>query len=72
MKKKGIAFFIPLFWIGLLLQNISRAFRDDLPDFSYGFLQGLSFVFVVAGFIFMCWCMRKRINPFTLKEWESK
>ena len=72
MKKKGTVFFMPLFWIGLLLQNIGLIFRNELPDFAYGFLQGLSFVFVVAGFLFMCWCLRKRINPITLKEWESK
>jgi len=68
MKNKRNAIFMPLFWIGLLVQNISNLFRDSLSDFPYGFLQGLSFVFIVAGFIFMCRCLRKRINPFTLKD----
>jgi len=72
VKKRRFVFFMPLFWIGLLLQNIGIVFRSELPDFTYGFLQGLSFVFVVAGFLFMCWCLRKRINPITLKEWERK
>jgi len=60
MKKRKFVFFMPLFWIGLLLQNTSLIFRNDLPDFTYGFIQGLSIVFVVAGFLFMCWCLRKK------------
>ena len=72
MKKKGMAFFMPLFWIGLLLQNISNYFKESFTEFSYGFFQGLSFVFIIAGFLFICGCFRKKINPFTLKEWDSK
>ncbi|HPF16119.1 MAG TPA: hypothetical protein P5107_07570 [Thermotogota bacterium] len=72
MKKRGLVFFMPLFWLGLLLQNISNFFKESLSDFPYGFFQGLSFVFIVAGFLFICWCLRKKINPFTLKEWESQ
>jgi len=72
MKKRGFAFLMPLFWIGLLLQNVSNYFKGRFSDFSYGFFQGLSFVFILAGFLFMCWCLRKKINPITLKEWESR
>jgi len=72
MKKRGLVFFMPLFWLGLLLQNISGFFKESLSDFPYGFFQGLSVVFIVAGFLFICWCLRKKINPFTLKEWESR
>lgn len=72
MVKKRIGIIMMcLYAIGQLTLVFTRIFEEKLSKFEMGFLEGYSVVFIIAGFLFMGVCLRKKINPFTLKEWQS-
>lgn len=69
MKKSIGMSMMGLYATGQLTLIFMRFFEEYLSDFVIGFLEGYAVVFIITGFLFMCWCFRKKINPFTLKEW---
>lgn len=52
--------------IGFVLLTISSFIRNDISDFSLGFIEGLAVTFIVVGFINIVVCMVKRRNPFKI------
>jgi len=67
MRKKIFSYVILVCYsIGLLTFSLSSIFRDSLSDFAKGFCEGLSIVFILAGFIYMCWCVVKKKNPYKI------
>lgn len=72
MKKRIGIIMMSLYAIGQLTLVFMRFFEEYLSDFVIGFLEGYAVVFIITGFLFMCWCMARKTNPFTLKEWENK
>lgn len=71
MKKKINVVMMVLFTIGQLISVFSNIFRDKIADFSFGFLEGLSFVFIISGFIYMCWCLAHGKNPYNLIKFRK-
>jgi hypothetical protein len=51
---------------GMLTLSLSSIFRDSLSDFARGFCEGFSLVTILAGFIYMCWCVVKKKNPYKI------
>lgn len=54
--------------LGYLIYSMSRIFRDYLTDFWLGFCEGLSMVFIISGFIYVCWCLAKKKNPYKIEN----
>jgi hypothetical protein len=52
--------------LGLLIFSLSSIFRNQLTDFSLGFCEGISIVFILIGFTYKCWCIAKRKNPYKI------
>lgn len=67
MRKKIFAYeILACYAVGLLTFSLSSIFRDKLSDFTRGFCEGISLVFILVGFIFMCWCAIKKKNPYKI------
>lgn len=56
-----------LFGIGSIILLAARAYQSDLPDFWFGFMEGLGVVFIVVGTGYLSYCAMKRKNPLTFK-----
>lgn len=56
---RKLVYFLPVGIINVAISFIGRYFFD-ISDFVYGFLHGISLVFIIAGAAF--WLMRKRLN----------
>jgi len=68
--RKNLNFSMMLIYLsGMILRLISSFFSNSLNDFTIGFLDGMSMVFVISSFIYMCWCFSHKKNPF---KWEEK
>jgi hypothetical protein len=63
---KGVT--LLLYLLGFLIFSLSIIFRARLTDFELGFCEGISIVFIVAGFIYMCWCIFKGKNPYKIEN----
>jgi hypothetical protein len=62
---KNFKFMMLLFYaLGFLIFSLSSTFRGRLTDFELGFCKGVSFVFIVTGFIYTWWCIFKGKNPY--------
>lgn len=71
MKKRINVFMMVLFTAGQLISVFTNIFKDKIADFSFGFFEGLSFVFIISGFIYMCWCLAHGKNPYNLKKFKK-
>ena len=54
--------------LGYILLSLSMIFRKSLTDFILGLLEGSAIVFIVAWFIYMCWCITKKKNPYKIEK----
>lgn len=52
--------------LGYLIFALSRIFRHSLTDFTLGFYEGLSSVFIVTWGIYMCYCFAKKKSPYKI------
>jgi len=66
MKKRFNNTMMALYVSGMLLYVISSLFREKLSDFILGFSEGLSFTLIIGTFIYMCWCLAHKRNPFII------
>lgn len=58
--------------LGFLIFSLSSIFRDSFTDFQLGFFKGISIVFIVTGFIYICWCIFKGKNPYKLENSDKR
>jgi hypothetical protein len=68
MNKKFKFMTLLLYLLGFMIFSLSNIFRTRLTDFELGFCEGISIVFIVAGFIYMCWCIFKKKNPYKVEN----
>lgn len=72
MNRKGLRgfnlFMFVLLILGITIGFFGRAFKTSLSEFMYGFITGISIVFIVAGLIYIMWRFSKRENPFKAKD----
>lgn len=67
MHKKILAYEIMVCYaVGLMTFSLCNIFRDSLSDFARGFCEGISITFILIGFIYMCWCIVKKKNPYKI------
>jgi uncharacterized protein YacL len=67
--KKQLRITIMLFYkIGLIISLARFALQPDLTDFTWGFLRGISIVFMAIGLIYMGWCFGKKKNPYNFND----
>jgi len=59
MRKTVHHLMIYMLAFGLVLLVISRFFSDRLSDFTLGFLEGVSVVFIICSFLYLCWYIFK-------------
>ncbi len=50
--------------IGLVILSLTLVFRDSFSDFAKGFNEGVSLVFILVGFIYICRCTVLKKNPY--------
>ncbi|RUT73142.1 hypothetical protein [Ancylomarina longa] len=60
MKYRLRFIFISVFGLGNLILSLSEIFRDKLTDFEFGFLEGISVVFILTGAIYLLYDFAKK------------
>jgi hypothetical protein len=50
--------------LGYLILSLSHILKSSLSDFTFGFCEGISFVFIIVWGIYMCYCLMKKKNPY--------
>ncbi|SHK73250.1 hypothetical protein SAMN02745163_04363 [Clostridium cavendishii DSM 21758] len=68
MKKRFQYFMLIISLIGYLFFCLSKIFRNDLSDFTLGFCEGSSVVFIVSWGIYMILCLVKGKNPYKIDK----
>lgn len=66
MSKKIRITLLSLYLIGLVTFLLSGLFKSYLSDFAAGFFEGLSLVFILTGFVYCCWSIAHKQNPFKI------
>lgn len=67
MNKNFQIMMLIFYALGFLTLSLSSIFREHLTDFELGFSKGISIVFIVTGFSYICWCIFKGKNPYKLR-----
>lgn len=66
-RKRFLKIYIGVLYLaGLLIFSLSSMTRYSLSDFQLGFCEGMSLVLILTGFVYLCWSLAKRENPFKL------
>jgi hypothetical protein len=68
IRKKINILMMGFFGLGQLTRALTNFLGENLSDFAQGFLDGISIVFVISGFIYICKCLIQRKNPFRFNE----
>jgi len=64
MNKRFQFIMLCLFALGLIIFSFSNLLRNILPHFLLGFCEGLSFVLIISGGIYMIYSFIKKKNPY--------
>ena len=52
--------------LGYLIFSLSSIFRHSLTEFTLGFFEGVSLVFIATWAIYMCYCIVKKKSPYKI------
>ncbi len=66
MNKRFQVMILIFYALGFLIFSLSGMFRERFTDFQLGFFKGISIVFIIAGFVYVCWCFFKGKNPYRI------
>ncbi|SDB91619.1 hypothetical protein SAMN05216323_100922 [Williamwhitmania taraxaci] len=64
MKKRLQILILSFYASGLLIKSLSSIYRDEMSKMILGFCEGISLVFILLGFAYMCWCLAKNRTHF--------
>lgn len=59
MNKKFKLILLVFYALGFLMYSLSRIFANCLSEFALGFLEGISTIFIISGFICIVWSLIK-------------
>lgn len=63
MNKRLQLLFLSYNAVGYVVLAVTRLFGKHFSDFFLGFLEGFAIVSILAGFIFLLWCMTNKKTP---------